>query len=176
MCIGNVAIFYRPHPAQVFPVLKVMRMNKITFLAIAIVFSISLVGGENIRASDLDMTSPEATMHSYYKALKSNNYYDFKRLHTDGGFVVSESTFSELSRRITNYAFIINKEVEAGVAEPPRRFIQVREIYEGNNDFSLMNYSLIKSGQLWKIELYNADEGPPVNIEDIEKQMKDMFN
>lgn len=150
-------------------------MNKITFIAITIVFSISLVGGENIRASDLDMTSPEATMHSYYTALKSSNYDNFKRLHLDGIFVVSEIEFSELGRLLTNYVFTKNKEMEAGVSDSPRRFIQVKEIYEGNHDPSLMNYSLIKSNQLWKIELYNADEGPSVSIEDIEKQMKDIF-
>lgn len=62
-----------------------------------------------------------------------------------------------------------------GVSDSTRRFVQVKEIYGGSHDPSLMNYVLIEKNQLWKIESYNADEGAPENDEVIEKQIEDMF-
>ncbi len=150
-------------------------MSKTIILLSVLMFSITLIGCDNSNASELNMASAEATMQSYYEALKSNEYDDFKRLHLDDGFIISKLEFNELSGQFRDYTIIQNKKMIGDVPDPTRRFIQVKEFYGAGQSQSLMNYLLIKEGQLWKIESYNADEGILESDEIIEKQIKDMF-
>jgi hypothetical protein len=150
-------------------------MKKIIILTIFFIFLATLAGYGNSSSSDINMANAEATMQSYYEALNSNEYDDFKRLHTDDGYVLSEIEFNELSERFRDYTIIQNTEMVGGVSDSTRRFIQVKEIYGGSYGPSLMNYVLLKKSQLWKIESYNADEGTPENDEVVIKQVEDMF-
>lgn len=68
-------------------------------MTIFLIFLATLAGYGNSSSSDINMANAEATMQSYYEELNFNEYDDFKRLHTDDGYILSEIEFNELSEQ-----------------------------------------------------------------------------
>lgn len=159
---------------RVDPHFEVNNMKKLILILSSLFFLIALVGCNNSNASEISMESPEATMKSYYDAIRLKRYDDFKRVFSDDGFIVSESKFSELSSRLMDHKITKNVKIAGSVSDSERRFIQIEVMYRGSGP-SLMNYVLFKEDQVWKIESYNAVEDEVEEVEAIDKQIEDMF-
>ena len=147
------------------------RMQIPLFLWLAFLLTDCFTG---VQARDLALSTPEATVRTHYRAIKSLDLDLLKRAHSDVNWVKREQ-IEDLSRTLASYKIVKKGRIKTNIPnEKGDVYVVVRERFTTTSTPSLMYFVLRRRGDYWLIVSFNTEEEQPPSPSEVEKRAREI--